>query len=104
MNDIRPALRIMALQVFEDVHLDLGLLVKPLLITNDFERDHTASLVVVALDDLAKRPFAERRHDLVAVGDVVARHNDVVAAFIVETVVAGFGRSDFAFWPGSRPL
>ena len=50
----------------EDLRFDEGLLVEPLLIADDLDRDHLLSLVVVGTHHLPERAFANHIDDLIA--------------------------------------
>ena len=58
-----------------------------LLVPNDLDRDHVAGLVIPALKNLPERSLAKNVDGLVAVEDVVVRHEEVVAPLVVEAKV-----------------
>ena len=60
---------------------------EPLAVANDLDGDHLARLVVPALKNLAKRPFAEDVDDLVAEAQMVVIYDQVVTSVIVVPVV-----------------
>jgi len=62
---------------------------EPLLIANDLDSDENPGLVVDAADNLAEAPLSEDVNNFVPVGQVVPRHDGVVATLIV---VAKVGR------------
>lgn len=74
-------------EVLEDLDLDQSLVVEPLLVPNDLDRDHLARLVIPALQYLPERSLAEDVDGFVAVEDVIVRHEEVVAPLVVEAKV-----------------
>lgn len=60
-----------------------------LLVANDLDGNKHACLVINAPDDLAKTSLSEHIDNLIAVGEVVARHDGVVSTLVV---VAEVGR------------
>mmetsp|Transcript_7521 Transcript_7521/g.11941 ORF Transcript_7521/g.11941 Transcript_7521/m.11941 type:complete len:468 (-) Transcript_7521:184-1587(-) len=79
--------RIMLLQVFEYVSLNLGLLVEDVLVADDLDGHAAARAVVAALEHAPERAPPDELQDLVPEGDVVPGDHAVVALLVVEAVV-----------------
>lgn len=67
----------------QDAELDHGLLVEPLLVSDDFDSDGLVELVVVRSDHLAKRPLAQLVQDAKPVRNVIVPYQSQVAGIIV---------------------
>lgn len=78
-----------SLQVLENLDLDESLMVEALLVPDDLDSDHIASLMISAPEHLAERAFAERIDYLEAEHDVIALNDQIVAALVVVTEVVG---------------
>ena len=68
LHDVRAELGVVHDHAFQDLDLDLGLLVEFGLVADDLQRHHLLLLVVVRFEDLSERPVPQRVYYFVAVG------------------------------------
>ena len=76
-------------EVLENLDLDKSLVMEPLLVPDDLDRDHVSRLVIAALQNLTERALAEDVDDFVAVLYVIVRDHEIVAPLVVVAVIAG---------------
>ena len=77
VDDVAAIVFILFSQMFQDSDLFLGLSVKPLLVSHHFQGDMLMSLVVVNLQNLSKRAFANHFQNLITISNVVMRDVNV---------------------------
>lgn len=75
-------------QVFEDLDLNQRLMMKPLLIPDDFDGDGLSCGVIAALQYLTKRALSKNVHNLVSIGQVITIDDNVVATLVVVPIIA----------------
>ena len=86
-NDIVRILWIMFLEIRKNVQLNTCLMVKPLLVSDDFYGHKLVGFVVVAFQSLTKTTFSKRLKNFVSVAKVVFHDNLVITSIIIETLV-----------------
>lgn len=74
-------------QILQDLDLDQSLVMETFLVADDFDGNALTGLVVSTLQDLSKRSFTQKAHDLIPVSEVISLNVDVVAPFIVIAVI-----------------
>ena len=92
-DNIVNIIGIMLLQVIEYIQLDPCLVVKALLVADNLHCNELIGLVVIALQGLSERAFAQEFLDLISVAEVVVKDHLVVAAIIIIPIVMLEGRS-----------
>lgn len=70
-------------QLLQDIHLHQGLLMEPLLVPDDLHRYQTSRLVIDTPNDLAEASFAQNIQHLVAVRQMIANDDLVIATLII---------------------
>jgi hypothetical protein len=63
--------------------------VKPFLVANDLDGNDATVSMIHASHDLPERSLSKYVNDLVPIGEVITKHNVVVASLVVIPVVAG---------------
>ena len=61
---------------------------EPLLVADDLDGNNATILMIHTSYDLSKRTFTKYVDDLVPIGEVVAKHDIVITAFVVVAVIA----------------
>ena len=64
-------------------------MVESLFVTDNLDSDGFARAVIPALENLAKRALTESINDFVAIRKVIPDNHQVVASFVVVTIVVG---------------
>lgn len=85
VNDVVLVVFVLESEVFEQLHFDRTLVVEPLLVPNDLERNMTLFLVVKTLDHVTKRTVAKPAQHLKAVPNMIVLHH-LVAGLPCETL------------------
>lgn len=86
-NNIFLVFRVAELQFFENARLDQSLLIKSLLVSENFQGHGLALLVVIALEHLAERTFSDALLHFEPIANVVVNIADVLSFVIVKTPV-----------------
>lgn len=76
-------------QVVQYLDLNQGLVVEPLLVSDDLDRDGFTSAMVTTVQHLAKRSLSERVYNFVAICEMVVQDYQVVSPLVVVAVVVG---------------
>lgn len=74
-------------KVIQNLDLNQCLVVEALLVANDFNGHRLPSAVVSTVQDLTERTLSKRVNHFVTVCEMVMRHDEVVAALIVISVI-----------------
>ena len=97
-NDVLFVLWIVVSELLQNLGLDQTLLVQPLLVSENLQRNVLLVLVIKTFEYLAEAALSEPIYDLETVADVLALLGDVLVLVVVEAVVVDtVGR-------GRRPL
>jgi len=83
VNHIHSIQNVLFGQHIKNFDLELGLLMKPWLITNDFQSTVFFLLMIVHFHDIPKRTFTKKFNDLEPICDVVVPNHLVSTLFIV---------------------
>lgn len=75
-------------QTSQDTYFHKRLLMEPFLVANDLHSNNTAILVIHTSHNLSERSFAQYIDDLVPIGEVVAKHDIIVASLVIIAEVA----------------
>jgi len=84
--------RIFCVNMLQNLHLDDGLVVEALLVTDELDRYAPASLVVDAFDNLPETALSNHLENFVAKADVVADDKIIIAPLIVVPVIQKVAR------------
>lgn len=78
---------VLKVQILEDASLYETLLMESLLVSQNFEGDSIASLMVGALEDRAERALTHRFLDFISVSNLVLDLNDILSVLSVKAMV-----------------
>lgn len=90
-HDVLLVISIVFFQLLQNASLDESLFEKTFLIPKNLECDRLFIFMIVALENLPKRPLADLLLDLEPVRDVVVDLADVLIFVIVKPVIFGAG-------------
>lgn len=86
-DDVVCVIRIIFLQVHEDLKFDARLVLEPFLIPDELYRHHLLCLVVETLQGLSEAALTQELQHLETVSNMVLNHYLIVPTFIVEAEV-----------------
>ncbi len=86
-NDVVDIVRVVLLQILQDLKLDTGLVVEALLIPDNLECHMRIRLIIKALHSLTKATLAQEINRFKPVRYLITHDNLVIAAVIIETIV-----------------
>lgn len=84
LNTIILSLRICSPEVFENLDLDACLVLKLLLVSDEFHGNVDLLLVVKGLDHLTETPFPKELDDLIPESDVVMETDLIISSIIIK--------------------
>ena len=76
-----------AFEIFQDFDLDHGLIVETLLVTDDLDSNHVASLMIATSQNLSERALAESIDDFVSKRNMIAFDYEVVSSLVIVSEV-----------------
>lgn len=86
-DDIVLVVLVMEVQVLQDFEFDASLVLKLLLVPDEFDRHCLLRLVIQTLDGLAKASLSEELQDFISVAEMVLEHHLVIPLCVIEPVV-----------------
>ena len=69
-----------------------------LLVPDDLYSDNATVFVVDTSNDLSETALAEHVHNFITICQMIAKHNVIVAAFVVVAIVSSFRIFVFRLW------